>query len=346
MKPVSLFFIFSFFIVIFSCKKESVSKADNDNDVQLSATHTNGPIRNPIVDYERTTPTQFIATEKNAYSDFVLKFSAKKPGITITSFKFLAYESNIKDAYSIQIDSSKYPGFFSYTTDFGNAKAKAKISNVNIKLHDNGTSTRVTFRVNYNRVSGDTVSVKLISVKYFDNASGETLAENLTSSLSPKMMITLSKPYLSIDTLYVSPLQVGLTEIFAVNLGGNIRINNLPLTIKATNVNFGKNLVVTTTGRDPDEVDTLKTTTVRDGNHYTIQFIGGITSSDMDPGVSSLNVYANVKKISGKASLQTHLQNASNFSWTDIDSYNLKPFTVENGTYYFNYPATVVTTHN
>jgi hypothetical protein len=345
MKPVSLFFIFSFFILIFSCKKESVSKADND--VQLSATQTSGPVRNPIVDYERTTPTQFIAAENNGYSDFVLKFSAKKPGITITSFKFLAYESNIKDAYSIQVDSSKYPGFFYHTTDFGNAKAKAKISNVNIKLHDNGTSTRVTFRVKYNKASGDTVSVKLISIKYLDNASGDTLAENLTSPLSPKMMITLSKPYMSIDTLYVNSLQVGLTEIFAANFDGNIRINNLPLAIKATNVSFGKNLVVTTTERDPDEVDTLKTTTVRDGNHYTIQFMGDVISSNMDPGgVGTLNVYANVKQISGTASLQTHLQNASNFSWTDFYSYNLKPFTVENGTYYFNYPTTVVTTHN
>jgi hypothetical protein len=111
------------------------------------------------------------------------------------------------------------------------------------------------------------------------------------------------------------------------------------LNIEATGVKFLKDLVVKN-----EDHHIVETTTINNKNNYTIHYPPGYILNDKNE--HTFYIYAPVYDIKGQASIKTQLQNPANFSWTDIAGRKITPYTVENDTYFNNYPATVITAHN
>ncbi|MEO8711660.1 MAG: hypothetical protein ABI405_06020 [Parafilimonas sp.] len=336
------------FMSLLSCKKEMpVSKSISDgisNDAQ-----TDGPVNKPLLVLASTTKSQFIANANgNQYSEFTVNFSAKEAGITIQSLTFLANETDSNDALSVSIGEFGFPGFFNPTAFYAPAKASTHIDGTNIILPDDGSPVPVTFRVMYRTPSsettiqsGDTVSIQISGLEYTNTTSPYLLFENTSSKPAPEIMITGAKPALEISA-GAEVLHRGITKILTVkysSVGGSVGINNLPLVIDATGTNFLRNLIV----RDENN-HIVNTSTINNGNKYTIQFPEGYILNG--ESAHTFSIYASVYKIRSQASLTTRLQKRSDFSWTDVAGGRTTAYTDENATYFHNYPTTIITTHN
>jgi hypothetical protein len=334
-------------VLVLACKKEMQQTKLNSTNAS-SSTQADGPVRKPVFVFTSTTKTQFIATaDGSGTSNFTLNFSSRQVGITIESLTFLAYSTDSTDALAVFAGDNGFPGFFQPTHLYASAKAITHINGTDIKLPNDGSSVAVTFHVLYRSPvtsgikSGDTVSIQLNGLEYINLTSPYILFENVASNLSPEIMITGAKPVIEIDS-NVDVLHNGLTNIFTVNyssVAGPIGINNLPLSINADGAKFSKDLIV----KDENH-QTINTTTVQDKNKYTILFSAGFKPASGT--AHTFYVYAPVYEIDGSASIQTHLQNARNLSWTDVAGGRTVPYTTENETYFRDYPATVITTHN
>ncbi|SFQ23275.1 hypothetical protein [Parafilimonas terrae] len=331
-------------LLLNSCMKET-AETSQVSSRENSLTVVNGPVKMPRIEWASTTKTQFIANaDGNGTAEFTLNFSAKKPGIQIQAFTFLAYETNENDALSIF--TKDIPAFFSPTSYYGQAKAIATLNGTDIELPDDGSAVPVTFTIHYNVPSatgnvksGDTVSVQLISIDFVNKTSPYILLQSLTSPLSPQMMITGAKPQLGLNIYDPDVLHLGLTRIMQfqyISKGGSLGINNLPLHINCSNARIRKELIV------KDEYgQTINTTTVRDGDNYMIHFPEDYNLNGIN--THTFYVYAKVYLMYGHASIRTKLQPSSAFSWTDIAGGQSMPFTNENAIYYRDYPKGLVT---
>lgn len=347
MKTIYLF-VGCISISFFSCRKEMAANEKITDGVSNNA-HTDGPVKKPAIVITSTTRSQFIANaDGNGYSEFTFNFSAKEAGIAIQSLTFLANETDSNDALSVSIGAFGFPGFFKPTIFYAPAKASTHIDGTNIILPDDGTTVPVTFRVMYRTPSnettiqsGDTVSIQINGLEYTNTTSPYILFENVSSNLTPEVMITGAKPELEIsagaEILHRSATKI--CKIKYSSAGGSVGINNLPLVINAKRVNFLKDLIV----KDENN-NIIKTNTINSGNKYTIQFPANYVLSGAN--THTFSIYAVVYKINAQASITTKLQTASNFSWTDIAGGKTTAYADENATYFYNYPTTVITTHN
>ncbi|MEP6465631.1 MAG: hypothetical protein ABJB05_04975 [Parafilimonas sp.] len=342
MKTKSIYLlIFCASVAAYSCKKDmqqtklSYSNASND-------TQTDGPVKNPTLVLSATMKSQFVANANgNGSSDFTMNFSSQEAGITIESLAFIAYAADSTDALSISIGDNGFPGFFQPTGFYGSAKAITHIDGTDIKLPDDGSNVAVTFHVMYRSPltngikSGDTVSIQVAALDYINLTSPYLLYESVASDISPKMVITGAKPLLEVMN-DVDILHKGLTKIFTVNCssdGGRIAINNLPLDIDATGAKFLKDLII-----KDERHHIIPALTIRDNNKYTIRFPKAYLVDEGSP--HTFYIYAPVYKADGGASVKVHLQQAENFSWTDIEGGRTTPYTIENEMYFYNYPST------
>ena len=101
-------------LLLNSCMKET-AETSQVSSRENSLTVVNGPVKMPRIEWASTTKTQFIANaDGNGTAEFTLNFAAKKPGIQIQAFTFLAYETNENDALSIF--TKDIPAFFSPTS--------------------------------------------------------------------------------------------------------------------------------------------------------------------------------------------------------------------------------------
>lgn len=331
-------------ILFNACKKETsdinLLSADESSNAGI-----NGPVRVPQIVWASTTKTQFIANaDGNGMADFTLNFSSKKPGIQIVAFTFIAYETNEQDA--LVIFHNNIPGFFSPTSFYGDAKAITAINGSNITLPDDGSPVPVKFTIRYNIPSatgkvksGDTVSIQLLNISFVNRTSPFILLQFLSSPISPRMMLTGSKPQLALTNNSPATLHPGLTRIFQfqyISRGGLSVINSLPLVINHTNARIRGKLIV----KDENN-QTINTTTVRNENNYTIHFPKDYTLNDTK--AHTFNVYAQVYFLWGKADIRTKLQPSSAFSWTDVAGGQTMPFTSENAIYYKDYPKDLIT---
>jgi hypothetical protein len=328
-----------------SCIKETAELNQLSSNENSLASSTNGPVKIPRVEWATTTKTQFIANADGAgTAELTFNFAAKKPGIKIQSFTFVAYETDENDVLSIF--TKDIPAFFGPTSAYGQAKAITTINGTDIALPDDGSTVPVTFTIHYNAPSatgsvksGDTVSVQLVSIDFVNKTSPYILLQSLASPISPHMMITGAEPQLGLNIYNPDVLHMGLTRIMElqyISQGGSMGINNLPLIINCTNTKIRNKLVV------KDENDQIiNTTTVRDGDNYMIHFPEGYNLDGIN--THTFYVYGNVYLMYGHASIRTRLQPASAFSWTDIAGGRTMPFTDENDMYYRNYPKDAVT---
>jgi hypothetical protein len=342
-------------LILFSaCKKEINNNSLQSEDIS-GATASTGPVKTPKIVMASSTKSQFIANaDGSGAAQITYRFTAKKPGIKIVSFTFLAYETDSDDAFSLSLDDYNLP--FEPTTNYPPAKAMAVPEvrlddpdgpHLAILLPDDGSSVPVTFTIHYNTPgfngkvkSGDTVSVKLIGVEAYDNSIPDPPSfEDLEADPSPAIMLTGAKPFLGLNIYDPDVLHKGLTRILDLeydSYGGSLGINNLPLIVKCTNAKIRPSLVV------KDELgNTINTTTSRKGNKYTIQFPEGYGLNGVN--AHTFFVYAHVFEIDGQASITAQFQPASNFSWTDIAGGKTQPYTTENAIYFKKYPRGQVT---
>ncbi len=332
-------------LLLNSCIKETADINQVSSNKNSLASSTDGPVKTPGIDWASTTKTQFIANaDGNGTAEFTLNFAAKKPGIQIQAFTFLAYETNENDVLSIF--TKDIPAFFSPTSYYGQAKAITTINGTDIELPGDGSMVPVTFTIHYNVPSvignvksGDTVSVQLISIDFVNKTSPYILLQSLASPLSPQMMITGARPQLGLNIYDPDVLHLGLTRIMElqyISKGGSLGINNLPLHINCSNTRIRNKLIV------KDEYgQTINTTTVRDGDNYMIHFTQDYNLNGIN--THTFYVYASVYLMYGHASIRTKLQPASSFAWMDIAGGQTMPFTNENEVYYRDYPKGLVT---
>lgn len=332
-------------IMFIACNKEV-----NNNYLQNSsindATASSGPIKQPKPIAASTTKSQFIANaDGSGYADFTFSFASRQPGIGILDLSFIANETENVALYIQAVDNNgngSNPGFFQTYND---NTAVALLYPGTAWLPDDGSYIPITFRVHYNIPdastihSGDTVSVTLFSLDYISNVKPDIYPQSLNCPPSPEMMITGAKPGLGLNIYDPDVLHIGLTRILELeydSYGGSLGINNLPLIVKCTNTKIKPSLVV------KDELgNIINTTTVRKGNKYTIQFPEGYGLNGVN--AHTFFIYAHVKEIDGQASIETQLQPAANFSWTDIAGGRTTPFTTENKLYYKNFPKGLIT---
>ncbi|MBV9960952.1 MAG: hypothetical protein JO072_01780 [Parafilimonas sp.] len=353
MKTTCLIFLSTIAILFAACKKDAQSIALTNSNFSNAQTH--GPVQLPKIIKASTTKTQFIANANGSgTAQITYSFASKNTELQIIEFDFLAYESDSNDAFSIiEEPFATQPFLFHPTAKHGSAKASATIQGdgdvdgPGLYLPADGTPVPVTFTIHYNIPSasgkiksGDTISIQLLGIGY----GPEDKYEELSSPLSPQIMLTGSKPFLGLNIYDPDQLHIGLTRIFETEYdsqGGSLGINNLPLVIETTgDVQFKKNLIV----KDENN-NMIDVTTIKKGKNYTIQFPAGYHLTGAN--VHDFFVYADVTEITGQASINTSLQPASKFSWTDIAGGRTAPYTIENADYYYNYPNGFVTvTHN
>lgn len=364
MKTTCFIFLSAIAILFAACKKDINSNVLSNSN--LSNAQTDGPVKQPRIVLSSTTRTQFIANaDGKGTATVTYNFASKQAGISIVTFKFLAYETDSTDALSINLkfgsNNDAHILSFNPTALYAPAKAvafntfdKPDPDNIHFPLPDDGTPVPATFTIHYNiptatgKVkSGDTVSIKLLEVGCIiehDPDPGAFPEYFESSPLSPQIMLTGSKPFLGLNIYNPDQLHTGLTRIFETEYDsqtGSLGINNLPLVIDTSgSVKFKKNLIV----KDENN-NTIDVTTIKKGKNYTIQFPESYNL--IGPNVHDFFVYADVTEINGAASINTSLQSASKFSWTDIAGGRTTPYITENADYYYNYPKGFITvTHN
>ena len=353
MKTTCLIFLSTILISFSACRKDAQTNVLNNSN--FSDAKTNGPVKQPGIVQSATTKTQFIANAGgDGTAQITYSFASKNTEVQIIEFDFLAYESDSNDALSIiEEPFATQPFLFHPTAKHGSAKASATIQGdgdvdgPGLYLHADGQPIPVTFTIHYNIPSasgkvksGDTISIQLLGIGY----GPEDKYEEFSLPLSPQIKLTGTKPFLGLNIYDPDQLHNGLTRIFETEYdsqGGSLGINNLPLVIETIgDVQFKKNLVVKDENNNMIDVTTIKT-----GKNYTIQFPAGYHLNGAN--VHDFFVYADVTSINGQSSINTSLQPASKFSWTDIAGGRTAPYTIENADYYYNYPGGLVTvTHN
>ena len=134
-----------------------------------------------------------------------------------------------------------------------------------------------------------------------------------------------------------SKIQTGLTKILDVGIEGInvVSINNIPLHLETSQVTISNQLVL----KDV-RGNVITSTTSVSGNDYTVLIPPGLVFDDPDAYVFS--VYANVQSVQSNAVIKTSFQPRVKFSWNDLNSYNRKTFTNENGRFLLDYPTETV----